>query len=44
MHGGDEEILHNLVEKPERKRALRIHTRRWEDNIKKNLKGIGFGY
>jgi hypothetical protein len=30
-----------LVGKPEGKRSLRRHRRRWEDNIKKDLQGSG---
>jgi hypothetical protein len=32
-----------LVEKPERKRPLGRPTRRWEDNIKMDLREIGWG-
>jgi hypothetical protein len=32
-----------LVEKPEGKRPLRRPRHIWENNIKMNLKGIGFG-
>jgi hypothetical protein len=32
-----------LVGKPEGKRPLRIPSRRWVDNIKMDLKGIGWG-
>jgi hypothetical protein len=32
-----------LVGKPQRKRPLRKPRRRWENNIKMNLKEIGFG-
>jgi hypothetical protein len=31
------------VGKPERKRPLGRHRHRWEDNIKIDLKGIGWG-
>ena len=30
-----------VVEKPERKRPLRIPKRRWEDNIKMDLQEVG---
>ena len=32
-----------LVEKPEGKRPLGIHRRRWEDNIKMDLQEVGCG-
>jgi hypothetical protein len=32
-----------LVERPEGRRPLRRHRRRWEDNIKMDLREIGFG-
>jgi len=32
-----------LVGKPERKRPLGRHKRRWEDNIKMNLQEVGCG-
>jgi hypothetical protein len=32
-----------LVGKPEGKRPLGRHRRRWEDNIKKNLQEVGCG-
>jgi hypothetical protein len=32
-----------LVGKPEGKRSLRRPRRRWEDNIKMDLRGIGWG-
>jgi len=31
------------VEKPERKRPLGRPRRRWEDNIKTDLQGVGYG-
>ena len=31
-----------LVGKPERQRPLGRHKRRWEDNIKMNLQGVGW--
>jgi hypothetical protein len=37
------EELHNLVEKPEGKRPLRRPRRRWMDNIKMDLREIGWG-
>jgi hypothetical protein len=39
-HEGDEEGIKMLVGKPEGKRPLGIPKRRWEDNIKMNLKEI----
>jgi hypothetical protein len=33
-----------LVGKPEGKRSLGRSRRRWEDNIKLDLRGIGWGY
>jgi hypothetical protein len=32
-----------LVGKPERKRPLGRHRRRWEDNIKMDLQEMGYG-
>jgi hypothetical protein len=40
-HGGDENAYKIFVGKPEGKRPLRRRRRRWEDNIKTNLKEIG---
>ena len=33
-----------LVGKPEGKRPLRRHRRRWVDNIRMDLQGVGCGY
>jgi hypothetical protein len=33
-----------LVDKPERKRSLRRPRHRWKDNIKVNLREVGFEY
>jgi hypothetical protein len=42
-HGGDEKCVTNFVGKPEGKRRLGRPRRRWEDNIKMDLKSVGFG-
>ena len=40
---GEERGVHRmLVGKPERKRSLGRHRRRWEDNIKMDLKEVGW--
>jgi hypothetical protein len=39
---GDMKNVHNiLVEKPQGKRPLGRHRRRWEDNIRMDLRKIG---
>jgi hypothetical protein len=40
-HGGDEEWYRILVGKPEGKRSLGRPRRRWEDNIKMDLRERG---
>jgi hypothetical protein len=40
-HGGGETCLEVLVGRPEGKRPLERPRRRWEDNIKRDLKEIG---
>jgi hypothetical protein len=43
-HGGEKMSAYKiLVGKPERKRQLGRHRRRWEDNIKINVRKIGWG-
>jgi hypothetical protein len=39
-HGRDEKWYKILVGKPEGKRPLRIHKRRWEDNIRMDHREI----
>jgi hypothetical protein len=41
--GEDRDVYRVLVGKPERKRPLGRPRRRWEDNIKMNLKEVGGG-
>jgi hypothetical protein len=42
---GEERGVHRvLVGKPERKRSMGRHRRRWEDNIKMDLQEVGGGY
>jgi hypothetical protein len=41
-YGGEERCIRLLVEKPEGKRSLGRHTRRWEDTIKMDLKEVGW--
>jgi len=41
---GERRVLYRaLVGKPEGKKALRKHRRRWEDNIKIDLREVGYG-
>jgi hypothetical protein len=40
-HGGGESVYGVLVGKPEGRRPLEIPRRRWEDNIKLDLREIG---
>ena len=41
---GEGRVVHRvLVGKPEGKRPLGRHRRRWEDNIKKDLRQVGGG-
>jgi hypothetical protein len=40
-HGGGKKGNHNLFPEPEGKRPLERRRRRWEDNIKTDLKGTG---
>ena len=42
-YGGRESVHRVLVGKPEGKRPLRRHRRRWEDNIKMDLQEVGGG-
>jgi hypothetical protein len=42
-HGGGEGCIQHLVGRPEGRRPLGRHGRRWEDNIKMDLREIGFG-
>jgi hypothetical protein len=44
MHGEMRNAYRILVGRPERKRPLRRRMRKWEDNIKMNIREIGFGY
>jgi hypothetical protein len=39
-HGGDEKFVH-LVKKPDEKRILGRPRRRWEDNIKMDIRKCG---
>jgi hypothetical protein len=41
-HGRDEISIHILVGKPEGKRPLRRPRRRWEDNIRMDLREIAW--
>jgi hypothetical protein len=41
--GGGEECMQHLVGRPEGRRPLGRPRRRWEDNIKMDLREIGFG-
>jgi hypothetical protein len=41
-HSGDELVYKMLVGKPDGKRPLRRHRCRWENNIKMDLKVIGW--
>jgi len=41
--GGDRDVHRMLMGKPEGKRPLGRPRRRWEDNIKMNLKEVGGG-
>jgi hypothetical protein len=40
---GRESLYRILVREPERKRALEIPRRRWEDNIRMDLQEVGCG-
>jgi hypothetical protein len=42
-HGGGEGCIQHFVWRPEGRRPLGRHRRRWEDNIKMDLREIGFG-
>jgi hypothetical protein len=42
-HGEKRKARRVLVGKPEGKRPLGIYRRKWEDNIKKDLREIGRG-
>jgi hypothetical protein len=44
MHGGVSGTYNILVGRPEGRRPLGRPRRRWEDNIKMDLREIGFGY
>jgi hypothetical protein len=41
--GEKRDVYSVLVRKPEGKRPLRRRRRRWEDNIKMDLEGVGWG-
>ena len=41
--GGEERLYRVLVEKPEGKKPLGRPRRRWEDNIKRDLREVGCG-
>jgi hypothetical protein len=43
MRGSGKKIVQGLVGKPERKGPLGRPRRRWEDEIKMNLREIGWG-
>jgi hypothetical protein len=43
VHGGGEGCIQILVGSPEGRRPLERHSRRREDNIKMDLREIGFG-
>jgi hypothetical protein len=43
LHGGEENAYRILVGKPEGKRPLERLRRRWEDNIKMDLREIEWG-
>ena len=44
MYGGEKRGVYRvLVAKPEGKRPLGRHSRRWEDNIKMDLQEVGCG-
>jgi hypothetical protein len=43
MYGERKGVYRVLVWKPERKRPLGKHRRRWEDNIKMGLQEVGCG-
>ena len=40
---GEERCIQDFVGKPEGKRLLGRHSRRWEDNIKMDLQEVGCG-
>jgi hypothetical protein len=42
-YGGKERRIQGLVGKPEGKRPLVKHRRRWKDNIKMDLQDVGCG-
>jgi hypothetical protein len=42
MHGVDDELIQGFVRKPEGKRLLGRPIRRWEYNIKMDLREIGW--
>jgi len=42
MHGRDKKYVHNLVGKPEGKRALGRSRRRWEDKSRMGIREIGW--
>jgi len=43
-YGVDERRIQGSVGKPEGKKLLGRHRRRWEDNIKMELQQLGWGY
>jgi hypothetical protein len=42
MHGRDYNAYKILVRKPDVKRPPRVHRHRWKDNIRVNLREIGW--
>jgi hypothetical protein len=44
MYGGKERCIRILVGRPEGRRPLGRHWRRWEENIKMDLQEVGGGY
>jgi hypothetical protein len=42
-YGGEERCIQDLVGKPEGRRPLGRPRRRWEDNIKMDLREVGWG-
>jgi hypothetical protein len=41
-NGGEKECIQDIIGKPERRRPLGIPRRRWVDNIKMDVRGIGY--
>ena len=44
MYGEEERCKRVLVGRPEGRKLLGRHRRRWEDNIKMDLEKVGWGY